>query len=50
MPERSTLNVQRYKTEVNKFIEVLAYDGDKYYLDLSCAMTLFLVKEVFFMF
>ena len=42
--------LQHYKTEVNKVIEVFAYDGGKYYFDLSCAMALFLVKEVFFMF
>ena len=32
------------------YTEVFAYDGGKYYFDLSCAMALSLVKAVFFMF
>ena len=36
-------------SEANKFI-VFAYGGSKYYFAISCTMTLFLVKEVFFMF
>ena len=38
------------KLEANKFIEDFANDGGKDYFDLSYIITLFLVKEVFFLF
>ena len=38
------------QVKVNRFSEIFASDGGKYYFDLLCIIALFLAKEVFFTF